>query len=116
VVGRLFEELLPRHLMLIYQINNYMLGEVTRKYPGNMNKMSKMSVIEEGREKSIRMAQLSIVGSHTVNGVAELHYQHPQGNHLPGFRGNVSREVSKQDKRHHPAFVAEVNAIPTWQA
>jgi starch phosphorylase len=69
----IFEELLPRHLMLIYQINNYLLGEVTRTYPGDLTKMSKMSVIEEGREKNIRMAQLSIIGSHTINGVAELH-------------------------------------------
>lgn len=69
----IFEELLPRHLMLIYQINNLLLGEVTRRYPSDLNKMRKMSVIEEGTEKFIRMAQLSIVGSHAVNGVAELH-------------------------------------------
>lgn len=69
----LFEELLPRHLLLIYQINSHLLNEVTRLYPGNINKMRAMSVIEEGADKSIRMAQLSIVGSHAVNGVAELH-------------------------------------------
>ena len=69
----IFEELLPRHLMLIYQINNLLLSEVTRRYPGDLNKMRKMSVIEEGTEKNIRMAQLSIVGSHAINGVAELH-------------------------------------------
>ncbi len=69
----IFEELLPRHLMLIYQINNHVMAEVTRLYPGNINKMRNMSVIDEGYEKNIRMAQLSIVGSHAVNGVAELH-------------------------------------------
>jgi starch phosphorylase len=69
----IFEELLPRHLMIIYQINNYLLEEVTRKYPHNINKMRNLSVIEEGPEKHIRMAQLSIVGSHAINGVAELH-------------------------------------------
>jgi starch phosphorylase len=69
----IFEELLPRHLMLIYQINNFLLGEVTRKYPGDLTRMRTMSVIEEGTEKNIRMAQLSIIGSHTINGVAELH-------------------------------------------
>ncbi|MBM4399755.1 MAG: glycogen/starch/alpha-glucan phosphorylase, partial [Candidatus Cloacimonetes bacterium] len=69
----IFEELLPRHLMIIYQINNHLLSEVTRLYPHNINKMRAMSVIEEGTDKNIRMAQLSIVGSHSVNGVAELH-------------------------------------------
>ncbi|MDY0152258.1 MAG: glycogen/starch/alpha-glucan phosphorylase [Candidatus Cloacimonas sp.] len=69
----LFEELLPRHLMLIYQINCEILAEVTRLYPGNLLKMRNISIIDESREKSLRMAQLAIHGSHTVNGVAELH-------------------------------------------
>ncbi|MFA5510375.1 MAG: glycogen/starch/alpha-glucan phosphorylase [Candidatus Cloacimonadaceae bacterium] len=69
----LFEELLPRHLMLIYQINNHVLGEISRLYPGNIIRMRNMSIIEEGPEKSLRMAQLCMHGSHTVNGVAALH-------------------------------------------
>lgn len=69
----LFEELLPRHLMLIYQINNQVLNEINRLYPGNIIRMRSMSIIEEGKEKSLRMAQLCMHGSHTVNGVAELH-------------------------------------------
>lgn len=69
----LFEELLPRHLMLIYQINNHILGEVTRLYPNDINKMRNLSVIEEGSEKGLRMAQLCLHGSHAVNGVAKLH-------------------------------------------
>jgi len=71
----LFEELLPRHLMLIYQINNAILAEVTRLYPGNLTKMRNVSIIEESQDKSLRMAQLAIHGSHTVNGVAKLHSQ-----------------------------------------
>lgn len=71
----LFEELLPRHLMLIYQINNAVLLEVTRLYPGNITKMRNISIIEESREKALRMAQLCIHGSHAVNGVAKLHSQ-----------------------------------------
>ncbi len=81
----LFEELLPRHLMLIYQINSYVLGEVTRLYPGNLVKMQNMSIIQEGQEKAIRMAQLSIHGSHTVNGVAELHTQIVKESIFPDF-------------------------------
>ncbi|NLK50742.1 MAG: glycogen/starch/alpha-glucan phosphorylase, partial [Candidatus Cloacimonetes bacterium] len=69
----LFEELLPRHLMLIYQINNHVMGEISRLYPGNIIRMRNMSIIEEGPEKSLRMAQLCMHGSHTVNGVAALH-------------------------------------------
>lgn len=71
----LLEEMLPRHLMLIYQINTHVLNEVTRLYPGNIIRMRNMSIIEEGKEKSLRMAQLCLHGSHTVNGVAELHSQ-----------------------------------------
>ncbi|MFO7660876.1 MAG: glycogen/starch/alpha-glucan phosphorylase [Candidatus Cloacimonadaceae bacterium] len=81
----IFEELLPRHLMLIYQINNLLLSEVTRRFPGDLNKMRTMSIIEEGTEKNIRMAQLSIVGSHTVNGVAELHTKILKETIFPNF-------------------------------
>jgi starch phosphorylase len=70
---RLFEELLPRHLMLIYQINNHELGEVLRRYPGNLIKMRNMSIIDEDSEKALRMARLCLFGSHAVNGVARLH-------------------------------------------
>lgn len=69
----LFEELLPRHLMLIYQINDYIMKEVSARYPGDIVKMRNVSIIEEGHQKSLRMAQLCIHSSHTVNGVAELH-------------------------------------------
>lgn len=70
---KLLEELLPRHLMLIYQINNHILAGVSRKYPGNINKMRNLSIIEEGKDKNVRMARLCLHGSHAVNGVAELH-------------------------------------------
>jgi starch phosphorylase len=69
----LFEELLPRHLMLIYQINNVVMEEVVRLYPGDLAKMRNLSIIEESNGKAIRMAQLAIHSSHTVNGVAKLH-------------------------------------------
>ncbi len=65
--------LLPRHLQIIYEINRRFLDEVSRLYPGNNEKLRKMSLIEEGGEKSVRMANLAVVGSHKVNGVAALH-------------------------------------------
>ena len=69
----LFERLLPRHLQIIYEINARFLRLVSMKWPGNVAKLTRMSIIEEGREKMIRMAYLSIVGSYAVNGVAALH-------------------------------------------
>ena len=69
----LMGHLLPRHLELIYEINFFWLDKVSKKYPGNFNKMRNLSIIEEGTKKYVRMANLCIIGSHAVNGVAELH-------------------------------------------
>jgi starch phosphorylase len=66
-------KLLPRHLEIIYEINHRFLEQVTRRFPGDVERMRRMSVIEEGREKYVRMAHLAVVGSHSVNGVSELH-------------------------------------------
>lgn len=71
----LFGRLLPRHLEIIYDINQHFLDEVRLKYPGDTSKLARMSLIEEGQEKQVRMAHLACVGSHTVNGVAALHTQ-----------------------------------------
>ena len=68
-----FEKLLPRHLQIIYEINARWLAEVSKKYPGNLRKLEGLSIIEEGTVKMIRMAYLAVVGSFSVNGVAELH-------------------------------------------
>jgi starch phosphorylase len=69
----LFGRLLPRHLEIIYSINHSFLTEIQSRYPGDAGKLTRMSLIEEGEEKQIRMAHLACVGSHTVNGVAALH-------------------------------------------
>jgi glycogen phosphorylase len=69
----LFERLLPRHLQIIYEINRRFLEQVKDKYPGDSHRLNRMSIITEGAEKSVRMAHLAIVGSHTVNGVSALH-------------------------------------------
>jgi glycogen phosphorylase len=71
----LMADLLPRHLEIIYEINQRMLNKVMEKYPGDTDKLRRMSIIEEGSEKNIRMAHLCIAGSHSVNGVAALHSQ-----------------------------------------
>jgi len=69
----LFETLLPRHLKIIYEINHRFLRDVSVRYIGDENRLRRMSVIEDGDEKKVRMAHLAIVGSHSVNGVAKLH-------------------------------------------
>ncbi|MFO1500006.1 MAG: glycogen/starch/alpha-glucan phosphorylase [Verrucomicrobiota bacterium] len=69
----LFAGLLPRHLEIIYEINRRFLDEVRLAYPGDEARVARMSVIDENGGKSVRMANLACVGSHSVNGVAKLH-------------------------------------------
>jgi starch phosphorylase len=69
----LFQNLLPRHLQIIYEINLYFLQSVERKFPKDRDILGRVSIIEESQPKMVRMAYLAIVGSHKVNGVAELH-------------------------------------------
>lgn len=71
----LIENLLPRHLEIIYEINHRFLDELGIVFPGDLDRRSRMSIIEESDHKQIRMAHLAIVGSHSVNGVAALHTQ-----------------------------------------
>ena len=70
---RMFERLLPRLLEIIYEINATFTSEIARRWPGDWERIRRMSLIEEGHEKQVRMAHLAIVGSFSVNGVAELH-------------------------------------------
>ncbi|PTR05952.1 glycogen phosphorylase [Nitrosospira sp. Nsp5] len=69
----LFENVLPRHLQIIYEINRRFLKDVMHRYPGDTGILRRMSIIDESGEKRIRMAHLAIVGSHKVNGVAQIH-------------------------------------------
>ncbi|MEB3230339.1 MAG: glycogen/starch/alpha-glucan phosphorylase [Leptolyngbyaceae bacterium] len=69
----LFGALLPRHLEIIYEINNRFLHLVRMAYPGDEAKLQRMSLIDESGDRHIRMANLACVGSHRINGVAELH-------------------------------------------
>jgi starch phosphorylase len=69
----LFASLLPRHLEIIYEINRRFLDEVRARFPGDNDRVTRMSLIDEHGEKYVRMAYLATVGTHAVNGVAELH-------------------------------------------
>jgi starch phosphorylase len=69
----LFKQVLPRHLEIIFEINRRFLDELRLRFPGDDRRAARLSLIDEGGEKYVRMAHLSSVGSHAVNGVAELH-------------------------------------------
>ncbi len=69
----MFARLLPRHLEIIYEINRRFLGDVANRYPGDVGRLQRMSIIEEGAERKVRMANLAIVGTHSTNGVAAIH-------------------------------------------
>lgn len=69
----MFENLLPRHLQIIYEINARFLRDVVHAHPGDTDLLRRMSIVDEDGGKRIRMAHLAIVGSHKVNGVAEIH-------------------------------------------
>jgi starch phosphorylase len=70
-----FEEMLPRQLDIIYEINRRFLGDVRGSFPGDQERIQRVSLIEEGdgQAKKVRMANLAVVGSHSTNGVAEIH-------------------------------------------
>jgi glycogen phosphorylase len=68
-----FEVLLPRHLEIIYEINRRLLNEVRVRFPGDEGRVERVSLVEEGSQRKIRMANLAIVGSHSTNGVAAIH-------------------------------------------
>ncbi len=69
----LFAALLPRHLEIIFDINHRFLGEVRERFPGDNDRLARLSIIDEKGERYIRMAHLASVGSHAINGVAALH-------------------------------------------
>jgi starch phosphorylase len=68
-----FQLLVPRQLEIIFGINRRLLEAVRRRYPGDEGRVQRMSLIEEGGVKHVRMANLAIVGSHSTNGVAKIH-------------------------------------------
>jgi len=82
---KLFKNLLPRHTEIIYEINRRFLQVVRLNYPGDDSKLEKLSIIDETGNKYIRMAHLATIGSHHVNGVAELHSELIKKQLMPEF-------------------------------
>ncbi len=81
----LFQKVIPRHLQIIFEINKRFLDQVEAKWPGDVEKKRKLSLIEEGGVQMVRMAHLAVVGSHSVNGVAELHTKLLRNDLFPEF-------------------------------
>jgi len=81
----LIARLLPRHLEIIYEINRRFLDEVRVRFPGDDGKVRRLSLIDETGERYVRMAHLACVGSHAINGVAELHTRLLEEEVLPDF-------------------------------
>ena len=71
----IFASLLPRHLQIIYEINRRFLDQVRTRFPNDPERLARLSLIDESGQKYVRMANLASVGSHKINGVAELHSQ-----------------------------------------
>ena len=69
----LFEAIIPRQLEIIYEINRRFLDSVRRRYPGDESRVARVSMIEEGPTRRVRMAHVAVVGSHSTNGVAAIH-------------------------------------------
>ncbi len=70
---RMMEDILPRHLQIIYRINDLFIQQVSARFPGDDDRLRRMSIIGEDGEQCVRMAHLAIVGSHSINGVSALH-------------------------------------------
>ena len=81
----LLERVVPRHLQIIYEINRRFLSHVASVYPGDQARLQRMSLVEESDPKQVRMGHLSIVGSHSINGVSALHSRLVQTTLAPDF-------------------------------
>lgn len=81
----LLQRLLPRHMEIIYEINHRFLQTVSKKWPNDVSKLQKLSIIEDGFHRQIRMANLGVIGSCAVNGVAQLHSSLVKSELFPEF-------------------------------
>ena len=81
----MLERMLPRHLQIIQEINRRVAAEVERRFPGEVAMMHRVSLFEEGERRQVRMANLAIAGSHSINGVAALHSELVKKTLAPDF-------------------------------
>ena len=103
---QLFGEILPRHLQIIYEINQRFLDEVRHQFPGDAELVQRVSLIDETGGRRVRMAHLAIVGSHAVNGVSRHPHRTHEGDHLRRFRPVFPGQDHQHHQRHHAAALA----------
>jgi starch phosphorylase len=92
----MLDRLLPRHLQIIYEINHRFLERVTERWPNDTARLQRMSIIEEEPVKKARMANLAVIGSHAVNGVAALHSQLVKTELIPDFHEFYPSRISNK--------------------
>jgi starch phosphorylase len=92
----LFRKVLPRHLQIIFEINKNFLDEVEKKWPGDTDKKRTLSLIEESGEQMVRMGNLSVVGSHSVNGVAAIHTALIKSDLFPEFHALWPKKINNK--------------------
>ncbi len=92
----LFKNLLPRHLEIIYEINQRFLDQVRMEFPGDAGRVARMSIIDETGGKYVRMAHLACVGSYAINGVAAMHTELLKNNVLSDFHTMWPRKISNK--------------------
>jgi len=104
----LFERILPRHLQIIYEINHRFLEQVRRRYPGDEERVRRMSIVSEDGERRLKMAHLAIIGSHRMNGVSEIHTALMRANVFADFDAlwpdlvvNVTNGITPRRWLHH---------------
>ena len=101
-----FELVCPRLLEIVYEINRRFLDDVQQRYPGDEDRVRRMSLIEETPDRQVRMANLAIVGTHSTNGVAQIHSDLLRTRVVCRFRGDVPRAIQQQDQRRDAAPLA----------
>ena len=101
------ELLIPRQLEIIYEINRRLLDDIRARFPGDGGRAARISLVEEGERKHIRMANLAIVGSHSTNGVAAIHSGAAAQDHRARPRRGLPRPVQQQDQRRDAAALAQ---------
>jgi starch phosphorylase len=106
----LFRSVLPRHLEIVFEINRRFLDQARLRFPGDDARIARLSLIDEHGDKRVRMAHLACVGSHAINGVAELHTRLLQGSVLADFHALWPEKLSNKTNGVTPRrFVALAN-------
>ena len=112
----LIERMLPRHLQIIYEINRRFLETVRVQWPGDVERLARMSLINEQGERTVRMANMAVIGSHAVNGVSKLHTELVKQNLFPDFHQLFpGRFQNKTNGVTHRRWLLEANPpLAAW--